>query len=526
MFRRRVSYYYDSDVGSYTYGFGHTMKPHRIKMAHDLIAAYDMLPKMHVIRPSRSTPERMTSFHTDEYIQFLERVTPETAEELTYRGTRFLVGEDNPPFEGLFEFCSISAGGSIAAAQRIASGSTDIAINWAGGLHHAKKSEAAGFCYVNDIVLCILELLRTFPRVLYVDIDCHHGDGVEEAFYTTDRVMTASLHRFGDFFPGSGSLDDKGTGKGKGYAVNVPFRDGITDESFMGVFNPVMEKILEVFRPSAVVLQCGADSLAGDKLGGLNLSMQGHARCVQYFRDKALPLILLGGGGYTVKNVAKAWTYETACALGIEDTIDHNLPYHEYLEWFGPRYRLEVLRNNMDDMNTKDGYLDHIRTQVLKQLIELPCAPSVGLHDVPSESIGTHTGLYIPDDEYEPQDELDQKLAQHMRYVYRLQDQASSSDTSSDLTSLDSGDSESDDGLDPHSLDLHSRASSVAEKREKPRGIMSILTNEYTHLYLPPNGPSHKGVYLPTSKTAKRKFFGGSCRSWRDDEMEEGEMDL
>jgi histone deacetylase 1/2 len=143
----------------------------------------------------------------------------------------------------VIKFCSITSISDLtlpylAAAQRIASGSTDIAVNWAGGLHHAKKSEAAGFCYVNDIVLGILELLRTFPRVLYVDIDCHHGDGVEEAFYTTDRVMTASLHRFGDFFPGSGSLDDKGTSKGKGYAVNVPFRDGITDESFMSVFHP------------------------------------------------------------------------------------------------------------------------------------------------------------------------------------------------------------------------------------------------------------------------------------------------
>ena len=124
--------------------------------------------------------------------------------------------DDNPPWEGLFEFCSLSAGGSIGtvtsllcgfpisicspillyiieAAQRIANGSTDIAINWAGGLHHAKKREASGFCYVNDIVLGILELLRVFPRVLYIDIDCHHGDGVEEAFYTTNRVMTFSF---------------------------------------------------------------------------------------------------------------------------------------------------------------------------------------------------------------------------------------------------------------------------------------------------------------------------------------------
>ena len=145
---------------------------------------------------------------------------------------KVLVGEDNPAFEGVFEFCSISAGGSIGksvihycyptsnllflgAAQRIASGAADIAINWAGGLHHAKKREASGFCYINDIVLGILELLRTYPRVLYIDIDCHHGDGVEEAFYTTDRVMTCSFHKFGEYFPGTGTQEDKGKGKGK-----------------------------------------------------------------------------------------------------------------------------------------------------------------------------------------------------------------------------------------------------------------------------------------------------------------------
>jgi histone deacetylase 1/2 len=125
------------------------------------------------------------------------------------------------------------------ASQRIASGAADIAINWAGGLHHAKKREASGFCYINDIVLGILELLRTYPRVLYLDIDCHHGDGVEEAFYTTDRVMTCSIHKFGDFFPGTGTQSDVGKGKGKGYSVNIPLKDGITDEAFRSVFDPV-----------------------------------------------------------------------------------------------------------------------------------------------------------------------------------------------------------------------------------------------------------------------------------------------
>lgn len=123
----------------------------------------------------------------------------------------------------------------------------------------------------------------------------------------------------------------------------------------------VISKILEVYRPSAVVLQCGADSLAGDKLGCFNITMYGHAHCVQYLRKQNIPLILLGGGGYTVKNVARAWTYETACALGIEDSIDPNLPWNQYFEWFGPRYRLEVVENNMDDLNVKDGSLEKVR---------------------------------------------------------------------------------------------------------------------------------------------------------------------
>lgn len=132
----------------------------------------------------------------------------------------------------------------LGAAQRISSGAADIAINWAGGLHHAKKREASGFCYINDIVLGILELLRTYTRVLYIDIDCHHGDGVEEAFYTTDRVMTCSFHKFGEYFPGTGTQEDKGKGKGKGYAVNLPLKDGITDEAFKSVFDPVSFVVL------------------------------------------------------------------------------------------------------------------------------------------------------------------------------------------------------------------------------------------------------------------------------------------
>ncbi|KAL0573097.1 hypothetical protein V5O48_008868 [Marasmius crinis-equi] len=507
MSKRKVAYYYDPDVGSYTYGMHHPMKPHRIRIAHELIGAYDMFGKMQIIKPKRASPEAMTSFHTDEYIHFLSRVTPETAEELTFHGTRFLVGDDNPPFEGVFEFCSISAGGSICAANRITSGAADIAINWAGGLHHAKKREASGFCYINDIVLGILELLRTFPRVLYIDIDCHHGDGVEEAFYTNDRVMTASFHKYGEYFPGTGTQEDRGRDKGKGYSINVPLKDGMTDESFQSIFEPIMAKIIEVFRPSAIVLQCGADSLSGDKLGCFNVTMEGHAHCVQFIRAYNIPLILLGGGGYTIKNVGRVWTYETACALGIEKEIDPNLPWNEYFEWFGPRYRLEVVANNMDDMNVKDGSLDKVRAIALEQLRELEGAPSVGMHDTPRESLGAHFGF--GKDEAERRDELDERLAQHARYVYHLQessDTASSSSEEEDEESVYDSDDSQNSRMSGSRRGLRS-GSQRLPPRNTGRKRMSLLTGQYYDIPIHEDGYEHYDSIGALGKNARRRFF-------------------
>ncbi|KAF8967474.1 hypothetical protein BDZ97DRAFT_2056877 [Flammula alnicola] len=530
MSKRRVAYYYDSDVGAYTYGLGHPMKPHRIRVTHDLVTAYGMLDKMHILRPKRASGEVMSSFHTDEYVHFLYNVTPETAEKMTFSGTRFLVGEDNPAFEGVFEFCTISAGGSIGAAQRITSGAADIAINWAGGLHHAKKREASGFCYINDIVLGILELLRTYPRVLYIDIDCHHGDGVEEAFYTTDRVMTCSFHKFGEYFPGTGSQEDKGRGKGKGYAVNVPMKDGITDESYKSVFEPIITRVLEVFRPSAVVLQCGSDSLAGDKLGCFNLSMKGHAHCVQFMRKQNIPLILLGGGGYTVKNVARTWTYETACALGIENDIDPNLPWNQYFEWFGPRYRLEVPVNNMEDLNMKDGSLDIVRETALQQLQQLTCAPSVQMQDVPRESLKQHLGF--GKDEEEGRDELDERLAQHARYVYNLQDGETTTDESEESDSWDSD--ESSASLNNWRLGPQ-RASSIPRGNERhpsqqpyyPSGKkrMSLLTGQYYDVPIQEHGFEHYECgALPVKGTKRRFFQSGPGAPW--DDLVDGNLSL
>lgn len=247
-----------------------------------------------------------------------------------------------------------------------------------------------------DIVLGILELLRYHQRVLYVDIDVHHGDGVEEAFYTTDRVMTCSFHKYGEFFPGTGDVRDTGIGKGKGYAVNVPLRDGMSDANYASIFRPVITRIIEWYKPGAIVLQCGSDSLSGDRLGSFNLSMRGHAACVQFIKGFGLPLLMLGGGGYTVKSVSRTWAYETGLAAGVE--LGSSIPNNEYYEYYGPDYELDVKPNNMADHNTRE-YLDKVRESVFEMLRDKEAAPSVPLQSIPKLAHDDEDGNEGEDDE-------------------------------------------------------------------------------------------------------------------------------
>uniref|UniRef100_A0A8K9US05 Histone deacetylase 1 n=1 Tax=Oncorhynchus mykiss TaxID=8022 RepID=A0A8K9US05_ONCMY len=360
------------DVGNYYYGQGHPMKPHRIRMTHNLLLNYGLYRKMEIYRPHKASGEEMTKYHSDDYIKFLRTIRPDNMSEHSKQMQRWV-----------FHPKTIAHLVIPSGAVKLNKQQTDIAINWAGGLHHAKKSEASGFCYVNDIVLAILELLKYHQRVLYIDIDIHHGDGVEEAFFTTDRVMTVSFHKYGEYFPGTGDLRDIGAGKGKYYAVNYPLRDGIDDESYEAIFKPVMAKVMEMFQPSAVVLQCGADSLSGDRLGCFNLTIKGHAKCVEYMKSFNLPLLMLGGGGYTIRNVARCWTYETAVAL--DSIIPNELPYNDYFEYFGPDFKLHISPSNMTNQNTND-YLEKIKQRLFENLRMLPHAPGVQIQAIPEDA--------------------------------------------------------------------------------------------------------------------------------------------
>mmetsp|Transcript_4506 Transcript_4506/g.4627 ORF Transcript_4506/g.4627 Transcript_4506/m.4627 type:complete len:435 (-) Transcript_4506:28-1332(-) len=400
--KSRVAYFYDPEIGNYHYGQNHPMKPHRVRMTHNLVVNYGLYRKMDVFRPKLVSTSQLTRFHSDDYINFLKVINPDNMSEYIRQLSRFNVGEDCPVFDGLFEFCQLYSSGSIGGAIQLNNNISDIVINWAGGLHHAKKSEASGFCYVNDCVLAVLELLKQYPRVLYIDIDIHHGDGVEEAFYTTNRVMTASFHKFGEYFPGTGDVKDKGHAAGEGYAINVPLNDGMDDESFKAIFRPVIGKIMEVYQPGAVVIQCGADSLSGDRLGCFNLSLKGHADCLSFIKSFHVPLLVLGGGGYTLRNVPRCWCYETSVLL--DTPIKDNLPYNDYFEFYGPEYKLHIPVSNMDNLNSP-SYLSSIRQEVFNILDSIEAVPGTQIH---TGQIGTSQIPHMMDIEEESQNEKEE----------------------------------------------------------------------------------------------------------------------
>lgn len=383
----RICYYYDSEVGAHYYGPNHPMKPHRLAMTHHLVLSYDLHKRMEVYRPRRAYAVELAQFHSEEYVDFLNRVTPDTQHLHQAQMQQFNLGEDCPIFDGLFEFCKIYTGGSIEGAVRLNHGLCDVAVNWSGGLHHAKKGEASGFCYINDLVLAILELLKYHARVLYIDIDIHHGDGVEEAFYLTDRVMTLSFHKYGDFFfPGTGDVKDVGAKNGKYYSVNVPLHDGTDDTTFKALFKPILTKVIETYQPGAIVLQCGADSLASDRLGCFNLSLDGHGECVRFVKKFGIPLLVTGGGGYTKSNVARCWTYETAVLL--DRTLKEEIPMHDYYyEYYSDaNYKLKVHPHVIQDNCNSKSYVTNIRNSVLENLRTIEHAPAVQMQHMPPDA--------------------------------------------------------------------------------------------------------------------------------------------
>jgi acetoin utilization protein AcuC len=331
----KTAFLYTDELAKFDYGETHPLKTVRLKLTYELSRACGLfsVPGSRLIEPHMAADEDLLKFHEKGYLEALKKANSGVT---VFGAEQYSLGPgDNPVFRGLYDWSRLVTGATLDAASLVGSGEVDIAFSISGGLHHARSSSASGFCYVNDPVIAILSLLEKGKRVLYVDIDAHHGDGVQDAFYATDRVLTLSIHETGSqLFPGTGFEDETGEGPGKGYSVNIPMPPYSDDELFLYAFNELFPPLIELFRPDVVVSQLGVDSFQSDPLAHLNYTTNGFSEAVKRIRDLSPRWVALGGGGYDVANVARAWTLAWAIMNNVE--IADEIP-EPFLKKFGSR---------------------------------------------------------------------------------------------------------------------------------------------------------------------------------------------
>jgi acetoin utilization protein AcuC len=309
----------------FSYGPNHPLKVERLQLTMDLIAAYGLMPSSAEpwVEAAPAGEQDLLRVHSEEYLNVLKEAN---GGEAPLMGWRYGLGSgDNPVFPGVYDWSLLVTGATVECGRQVVRGGPQIAFNIAGGLHHAMRSRASGFCYLNDPAVGIARMVEDGLRVVYLDVDVHHGDGVEAAFYGTDHVLTISLHQHGwTIFPGTGFPDEMGEGAGTGYAVNVPLAPGTDDDLYHWVFMEVVPPLVHAFRPDVLVTQLGTDALSADALGRLNLSIAGFGRLMAEIKSWNFKWVALGGGGYRPINVARAWTTAWAVMRGLE--LPHELP--------------------------------------------------------------------------------------------------------------------------------------------------------------------------------------------------------
>jgi acetoin utilization protein AcuC len=298
-----------ADLGGYSYGEEHPFKVQRYRLANDLMAAYGLLelPGMELRRPREVTREELLCCHAPEY---LDRLAEFSAASEPRADFRFGLGDlENPVFPGVYDWACLGVSGTLEAARLVTEEGFAAAFNPLGGWHHAQKSRASGFSYLNDAAVAINHLVAKGKRVVYLDLDAHHGDGVQSAFYDTDRVLTISLHESGVyFFPGTGFESETGEGRGAGYSVNLPLLAHTDDALFMKAFDEIAFPLIAAFDPDVLFTQLGADTFRTDPLTRLEVTTHAYAYIMKKLRALQIPWVAVGGGGYDMMNVARAWT--------------------------------------------------------------------------------------------------------------------------------------------------------------------------------------------------------------------------
>jgi len=314
---KKASFIYSPELEKFSYPADCPFSTDRAGQVRKILNSMDLLSGDNRSEVAPVPAERLVlkKFHSARYLHALKTAAKGRWDtEALDMGIGTL---DCPVFSGMYDYAVLATGGTLTAAKLILSGSAEVAFNPSGGFHHAGPERASGFCYINDVALACTILAEEGKRVLYLDVDVHHGDGVAYGFYDRRDVMTISFHESpGTLFPGTGREDEIGSGQGKGYCVNVPLPVGTYDEVYMKAFETIALPLITVYNPDVIVFELGADALAGDPLAHLCLTNNVYADIIEHLLSFDKPIVATGGGGYNVSNTVRAWALAWSILTG------------------------------------------------------------------------------------------------------------------------------------------------------------------------------------------------------------------
>lgn len=339
MNRRDCAFVYEPAMAQFELGHDHPFKPLRLELTRTLLESAGLLSEEQTVRPDPLSEQALLTVHDKRFVQAVKAAS--RGEDVPGAATYGLGTSDNPIFTGMHEAVMGVVAGTVTAVDLVASGRYLRAASFSGGLHHGMAAKASGFCLYNDLAVAIRHAVSQYGlRVAYVDLDAHHGDGVQWIFYEDPKVLTVSLHESGRYlFPGTGNTYETGKGAGRGTAVNLPLEPYTEDESFLETFDVVVPAALRHFKPDLIVLQAGADMHAHDPLADMNLTLASMAE--SYRRTVALAneltggrIVVTGGGGYDpYRTVPRAWAH--AWAALTDSRLPERLPDSWRQHWHG-----------------------------------------------------------------------------------------------------------------------------------------------------------------------------------------------
>lgn len=322
MIDRKLAFVYSPEIEGMSYPPDCPFKTQRATLTRSKIVSFGMMggPGREEIPGRRATLAELSWIHLPDYLAELQRAA---AGDLTVEGFSMGLGwQETPVFKDMFEYGAWACGSGLVAAELLLAARADIAFNLHGGMHHAGVTHASGFCFLNDVALACHRLALAGRRVGYLDVDAHHGDGVQEIFYERPEVLTISMHESGKtLYPWSGFENEIGSGAGLGYNVNIPLPAGTYDEAYLSAFERVVVPLLGAYQPDVIVLELGMDALAGDPLTHLSLTNNAVVELLQRMMQLGHPMLIAGGGGYQVEHTVRGWTLAWRTCAG-EDEED------------------------------------------------------------------------------------------------------------------------------------------------------------------------------------------------------------